>query len=638
MPRADADEVTAALTRVTSHIPGGGEVRPQQLEMAVAVAEAICEQRHLVVQAGTGTGKSLAYLVPALLLGVKTVVSTATKALQDQLANKDLPLLARRLGADVEFSVLKGRSNYLCVQKARETSGSATLEPALDLDGEDPAGGETARALRRVLDWARTSETGDRAELDFEPSARVWGQLSTSATDCPGALRCPAGDACFAESARRRAEEAAVVIVNTHLYGAHLASGGHVLPDHDVVIFDEVHELEDIAASSLGLEMGAGRLRALGSVARPVIGSDKRVVDDLGEAGDLLEAALASSRTKRLSRPLDEALDSALTVAAERVSRVTAAVRQASADDPRRARALQAGGHLLSDLGSLRTPAESDVTWVEGPAHSPLLRMAPVDVGQRLAHELWGNVAAVLTSATVPALLPRRLGIPSLTCDELDVGSPFAYAEQALLYCAAELPDPRKAEYDAAMHDELTWLVTASGGRALALFTSWRAMTAAAETARTRLPYRVLTQADLPKPALVDAFTREESSCLFATMGFWQGVDVPGPALSLVVIDRIPFARPDEPLQQARRDRAGAGAFRTVDLPRAATLLAQGAGRLIRSSSDRGVVAVCDPRLATASYRWDLVRALPPMRRTRRREDVTDFFENLRSQTSPGQS
>ncbi|HEY2428517.1 MAG TPA: ATP-dependent DNA helicase, partial [Acidimicrobiales bacterium] len=462
------------------------------------------------------------------------------------------------------------------------------------------------------------------AELDFEPSPRVWAQVSTTATDCPGALRCPAGEACFAEDARRRAEAAAVVVVNTHLYGAHLASGGHVLPDHDVVVFDEAHELEDIAAASLGLELTPGRLRALGAVARGASPDKGHAADELMAAADSLEQVLGPWTGKRLPRPLDGSVDAALELVAERVARVVASVRQASDDDPRRARALQAGGHLASDLALLRAPAVTDVTWVEGPARAPVLRMAPVDVGERLADRLWGTVTAVLTSATIPPLLGQRLGIAAF--EELDVGSPFAYDEQALLYCAAHLPDPRRPDYEAAMHDELSWLIGAAGGRTLALFTSWRAMEAAAAVVRERVPYRVMTQADLPKPLLVEQFAGEESSCLFATMGFWQGVDIPGPALSLVVIDRLPFPRPDEPLQQARRERAGAGAFKIVDLPRAATLLAQGAGRLIRTATDRGVVAVLDPRLATATYRWDLVNALPPMRRTRHRQQVAEFL------------
>jgi ATP-dependent DNA helicase DinG len=237
----------------------------------------------------------------------------------------------------------------------------------------------------------------------------------------------------------------------------------------------------------------------------------------------------------------------------------------------------------------------------------------------------------VLTSATIPPKLATRLGIPVGSFDELDVGSPFDYPNQALLYCALHLPDPRTDHYEAAMHTELEALVRAAGGRTLGLFTSWRAMEAATKALREVLPWPIFTQSDLPKPLLIQAFKNDERSCLFATMGFWQGVDIPGRALSLVAIDRIPFPRPDEPLLQARRELLGRAAFGAIDLPRAATLLAQGAGRLIRSPTDRGVVAILDPRLATARYRWDLVRALPPMRRTRHRREVEDFLADLRT-------
>jgi ATP-dependent DNA helicase DinG len=612
-------EISDALQTVTAALPNRGESRPGQVTMAEAVARAISERRHLIVQAGTGTGKSLAYLVPAALLGVKTVVATATKALQDQLADKDLPLLAAHVGAEVDFSVLKGRSNYLCLQKAHEVTGGDSLDLA-----PTAAGGDIGSQLRAVIAWARTSDTGDRAELDFEPSPRVWAQLSTTSTDCPGAIRCPCGESCFAERARRRAEEAGVVIVNTHLYGAHLASGGHVLPDHDLVVFDEAHELEDIATDALGTEVTPGRFRGLAAVARGVAHGPS--IDALGSAGDLVEGVLPPWRSKRLPKPLPDDLHGVFAAAAERVTQGMTAVRQADSDDPRRARALQAGGHLASDLALLQSPRDGDVSWVDGPANAAVVHVAPVDVGEQLAARLWGSVTAVLTSATIPTGMAGRLGLSAQTCDELDVGSPFDYERQALLYCAAHLPDPRRPGYEAAMHDELTWLIRAAGGRTMALFTSWRAMQAAAAAVRDRLEYDILTQDELPKPALLSRFAAEESSCLFATMGFWQGVDVPGPALSMVVLDRIPFPRPDEPLHQARRERAGASAFETVDLPRAATLLAQGAGRLVRSAADRGVVAVLDARLASATYRWALVRALPPMRRSRRRDDVAAFF------------
>jgi ATP-dependent DNA helicase DinG len=289
-------------------------------------------------------------------------------------------------------------------------------------------------------------------------------------------------------------------------------------------------------------------------------------------------------------------------------------------------RAVLAAGHLASDVATASHVGPDQVAWAEGLPHTPVLKVAPLDIGPMLADSLWARATVILTSATIPPGIGRRLGVAQGATDELDAGSPFPYATNALLYCAAHLPDRRREDAETALHTEIGALIEAAGGRTLALFTSWRAMEGAADALRGRLPFRLMTQSDLPKQALVEAFSSDETSCLFATMGFWQGVDVPGPALSLVVIDRIPFPRPDEPLLQARRERFGSAAFREVDLPRAATLLAQGTGRLIRSATDRGVVAVLDARLAKASYRWELVRALPPMTRTRHRSDVTAFL------------
>ena len=652
-------EIDAALGRIVAALPGGGEVRTGQQRMVAAVADAVATGRHLIVQAGTGTGKSIGYLLPALLSGSKVVVATATKALQDQLATKELPFLQEQLDQRFEFAVVKGRSNYLCRQRALEVAGGAEGQLALDdADGESVAGdalGALSRQVMRLLEWAATSETGDRSELDFEPSSRAWAQVSVNAMECPGATRCPAGDACFAEQARERAEQADVVVVNTHLYGAHLASGGHVLPEHDVVVFDEAHELEDIASSSLGLELGAGRFRALARNARSLLKPDEMaLLDDLESAGALWEQALRPYFGKRLPDGLGDELAHTAVLAAERVAKATAAIRASAGDEARRARALQAAGHLGGDIAFMQSLPSSYVTWVEGSSHAPILKTSPVDVGPLLNERLWGEVTAVLTSATIPPLIATRVGLdraPTPPADEgegddgdaaeagfasseprfveLDVGSPFDYEHHALLYCAAHLPDPRSPAYEEAMHEELEALLRAAGGRTLALFTSWRGMQAAADAITPRVPFRILTQSELPKPALIAAFTSAEETCLFATMGFWQGVDVPGRSLSLVTIDRLPFPRPDEPLLQARRDLARAAAFRVVDLPRAATMLAQGSGRLIRSTTDRGVVAVFDPRLAKANYRWDLVRALPPMRRTKERAEAEAFLEGL---------
>ena len=625
------DRIGDALARVTAGL-AAAEDRPNQRRMAEAVGAAITAQRHLVVAAGTGTGKSLGYLVPTLALGTRAVVATATKALQDQLAARDLPLIAERLGVPVRFAVLKGRSNYACRQRVAEiTAGDQpSAEPSL-LDSQ-PAG-PLGREVRRLVEWAAATTSGDRAELSWEPTAAAWSQVSVGARDCPGAGRCPSGQQCFAEAARARAAEADVVVVNTHLYATHLASRGEVLPPHDVVVFDECHELEDIASASLGSELGAARFAALARTARPLL-DDAGPAVAVDEAGSLLASSISARVGTRLGHPYPDDLEQRLGLARERVAALSASLRQAGGDDAaRRARAQQAATQLVSDLDALTSLGDDSVAWVEGPAHAPLLRVAPVDVGRILAERLWSREDAptgVLTSATVPPRLAERVGLPAGKVDELDVGSPFDYAAQSLLYCAMHLPEPRQAAFEPAAHDELVALIRAAGGRTLALFTSWRAMTAAAASVSSRVPYRVLTQSDLPKPALVEAFAGEESTCLFATMGFWQGVDVPGPTLSLVTIDRLPFARPDDPLLSARRERLGRDAFSAIDVPRAATLLAQGVGRLIRSAEDRGVVAVLDRRLGTARYRWELIRALPPMRRTRDRADVEAFLAPLR--------
>jgi ATP-dependent DNA helicase DinG len=595
--------------------------------MAEAVETVFADRGQLVVQAGTGIGKSMAYLVPAILSGRTTVVATATKALQDQQANKDLPFLQQHLGRPFEFAVLKGRANYLCLQKAIEI-GEGDEQMVLD-DVREEDHGAFGQELIRLLKWAKTTKSGDRAELDFEPRARAWAQLSVTARECPGAIKCPQGESCFAEGAHQRAALADVIVVNTHLYATHLAIGGWLLPEHEAVVLDEAHALEDIASSAFGLDLTEGRLVAL---ARSIRTAAPDAADALEAAGGRLADALEGYRGQRVS-PIE--LERPLVAAGEAARQALAAVRQSEEDENKRTRAVKAATTLVEDVAAVQSvdgkgsvSSSDSVTWVES-SGPPTLRLAPIDVAQMFAERLWENVpTAVLTSATIPSNLPMRLGLPA-GHRQLSVDSPFDYENQSLLYCATHLPDPRKPEYTEAMRAELFGLIKAAGGRTLALFTSWRAMRGAAEALAPALPYRVLTQDELPKPALLTAFSTDETSCLFATMGFWQGVDVPGAALSLLAIDKLPFSRPDEPLMRARRERAGAAAFQTIDLPRAASLLAQGAGRLIRSTSDRGVVAVLDSRLATAGYRWELIRALPPMRRTKERAEAERFLEAL---------
>jgi ATP-dependent DNA helicase DinG len=631
-----SENVLEALARVTKALPIGEE-RPGQEQMASAIDVAIRTNTHLAVQAGTGTGKTLAYLVPAILSGVSVIVATATKALQDQLALKDLPFLQEHLDVPFDWAVLKGRSNYLCMQRLSELTAKDGAGQQLGLDGV--ADRAPAEELVRLADWAAVTTSGDRATLDVEPSDVAWAAVSVSARECPGASRCPSGATCFAEMARHRASAADVVVVNMHLYGLDLASGGVILPDHDLVVIDEAHQLEDIVSATCGVELTAGRFTDLARRTRGVI-ADERLPGGVDDAGRILLEALRPLRDRRIKGAIPNDLAGAITVARGRVEQVLAAARAVPADAPdeSRSRALrlqQSAGALIEDLGVVEQVSSTEVVWVEGTDANPMLRVAPLDVAGLLHDALWSRRTAVLTSATLPARLPSRLGVPQGGVTELDVGSPFDYPSQAVLYCAAHLPDPRNAKYLDALADEMAGLIEAAGGRTLALFTSFRVLDEMHHALTDRLSVPILSQRSMPKARLLEEFGADEATCLFATMGFWQGVDVPGAALSLVIIDRIPFPRPDEPLLQARRELAGADAFARIDLPRAATLLAQGAGRLIRAATDTGVVAVLDPRLATAGYRWDIVRALPPMRRTKDPEEARAALRAIRD-GSPG--
>ena len=624
-----AGAAVGALDKVVSSMSGGGERRPGQRQMCEAVAVALDEDRHLVVSAGTGTGKSMAYLAPIAASGKKAVVATATKALQDQLVNKDLPQLAQALGKPLRFAVLKGRSNYICLKKLGDLSSAASSEQGRLIEARSAEeAGRIREEVARLADWAAETPDGDRAGLDFEPSPRAWEGVSVSGRECPGANNCPSGAECFAERARNTAADVDVLVVNTHLYCLHVFTDADILPAHDAVVLDEAHTVEDIAAGAAGVSLTGGRFAAAARAVRAAV-PNSRTAGEVDGAGTMLRAALRSHRDTLLSPVPDELVDLAV-LCRGRLDAADAELRDAPGDETRQRMARRTIAALAEDLARASDLETEDAVWVEGTDRNPAWRTAPIDVSTLLHERLWKHTPAVLTSATVPTNLVDTLGVPDDQCDELDVGSPFDYRTSGLLYCAKSLPNPNRPGRDRGAHQQIARMATAAGGRTLALFTSYDAMDRAAEAVREMTGLVIYTQRDLPKQELMRRFAEQEESCLFATMGMWQGMDVPGRSLSLVVVDRIPFPRPDEPLMSARRQRCGSGAFHQIDVPRAATMLAQGIGRLIRSADDRGVVAVLDSRLATAGYRQGLLRGLPPFRRTIDIAEVEAFLAGIR--------
>jgi ATP-dependent DNA helicase DinG len=616
----------AALKKVTSAFEGAEE-RQGQIDMSYAIAETLAAGRSIIVQAGTGTGKSLGYLVPALLNGKRTVVATATKTLQDQLNRNDLPLLAQHLGIDFSWAVVKGRSNYVCRQRINEfndTSGQLEF---------DEVSSSTKKEIDQILKWASKTATGDFEELPRIPSERARIAVSVGSDECPGRNRCPVGSDCFAEKARDAASQADVIVVNLHLYGLHIASNGAILPEHEVVIFDEAHQLESVMSDTVGVQLTSGRFSSLGSAVRKVI-ADPTVTNKLEESGLRLSGVLSSFVGQRLSSPLPTVITEPLAIARIEIASILGVLRELKTDNEsvqqKNYRAQTQATRLSEALDLALGTTEGYVAYVEGMEDRPQLRISPLHVGDVLSGSVWGNLSAVLTSATVPSSMPERVGLALDGTEVLTVDSPFDYQKNSLLYCSPEFPDRNNAGFTNFVHDELAALIAAAGGRTLALFTSNKALHAATAAMRERLDVPILSPADYPRQKLIEMFMNDESSCIFASQSFFQGVDLPGRTLSLVVLDKLPFPRPDDPLLEARREAIGRDkAFAQIDLPIAATSLAQAAGRLIRTADDKGVVAVLDRRLATAGYWRTLIGALPPMTRTRHRAEVEQFLRDI---------
>jgi ATP-dependent DNA helicase DinG len=602
----------------------GFEPRPEQAELAGAIAEALEAREHLLAEAGTGTGKSLAYLVPALDSGLRVVVSTATKALQEQLLGKDVPIAAAALGRDVTVAVLKGRQNYVC---RRALHGFELLGSELFARPEDAEGFDSLRP------WLEETKTGDRAELHFEPSDSLWGELAVGADRCLG-RRCPFHSDCFSEGARERAAHADLVIVNHALYFADLGvrqrlDGAGVLPEHDAVIFDEAHRMEETASTWLGGRVGRallGRLardldRACREAETPL---PARELDHVERAAVALfdEVCPAQGRQRLRHPPLELGL-------ALRDRLVDLAEALAGRTDELDAVARRAAGHAGDVEACLEEDELARVAWAEPDA----VAWAPVDVSVQLRERLWGEgPTAVLVSATMTVdddfgFIRDRLGLRAAR--DVCVGSPFDFASQALLYLPTVMPAPRTPGALERIAEETAGLCRLSQGRALVLTSSYRALDAIAAHLRTRITQDVLAQGDAPRERLLERFREQVDSVLVATATFWQGVDVPGEALSLLVIDKLPFSPPDDPLVEARCERIAAEGgdwFADYSLPSAVLQLRQGFGRLIRTRADRGVVAILDPRLRTRPYGTTFLDSLPICPIVSEREAVAGFF------------
>jgi ATP-dependent DNA helicase DinG len=625
----------------------GGAERTGQTRMAQAVWDSVTDGTHLAVQAGTGTGKSLAYLVPALQLAADkrgpVVVSTATIALQRQLVDRDLPRLAsalrERLGRTPEFAILKGRNNYLCLNKLRnapEDGPDALFEPTSQLGTH----------VNRIHQWANSTTTGDRDELVPGVPDQAWRQAAVTAMECIGSNRCPFGIQCFSERARRIAAEADVVVTNHALLAIDALGEGGILPEHRVVIVDEAHELVDrvtsVASGELSVSAVELAVRRCGRLA------DDAETARLSEAGNALGPLLVTMPAGRMDT-LDPALAASLAVIRDTAAACAAQVRRVATAkddgaDPAAAGAAQTALVALEEIGitadrlvtAFDQPIEEreEVVWLERPedwadtTRPASLHVAPLEVGEVLAEHLFAERTVVLTSATLTlggsfAPLARQwgLGMDAVGTEwtGIDVGSPFAHGRSGILYVAKHLPLPGRDGLPPEYLEELRELIEAAGGRTLGLFSSMRAAKAAALALRESLPFPVLCQGDDSTMQLVKEFAESEETCLFGTLSLWQGVDVPGASLRLVVIDRIPFPRPDDPLASARTraaDSRGGSGFMEVSASHAALLLAQGAGRLLRSVDDRGVVAVLDPRLVTKRYGEYLRASLPPFWQT----------------------
>lgn len=690
-----------ALDLLRAHVhESGGESRPQQEAMVESVAEAISNRHPLLAQAGTGTGKSLAYLFPLAASGKRGIIATATNQLSEQLIRHDLPQVADTMsdsGKDLTFALLKGRNNYACLAKVNEIENLNNLgaqhtraEDTADrlFEVEDSEGDISAMKRKqakadaaevgKLIEWTKSTDTGDRSDAPSVPD-RVWLQVSTNSADCPGASSCPFGDTCFTELARQRAKASQIVVTNhallaqdvktsisTNMSASAQAGAGGVFGKHDVVIVDEAHDLPDALTGALSSEVDPRAIGKFLSKAAKYIHDDTVTADgesettaqtraDLEHLSDLMESLPTGAL-----ETLPDAVITMLNAVTTRLITISRLLAKASAeatksDKPKRAAAIntlaEQADSIAADLVEARTLAPGRVRWLDQrrPEDPPVLRTAPLEVGEPLNKALEGRTF-IATSATLTVggdftPIQRTLGMDGKDVETLDVGSPFDYPKQGMLYIPkSPFPEPvgkDRAEHTEAVLEETLALVTASGGRALVLFTTTTGAQRAAAHLREHLPHlNVFAHGEAPADVLVRQFAEDETSVLCATMGLWQGTNVPGPSCSLVIIDKVGFAPVDDVLTAARRSLADSrrrDGFTEVVVAQAATSLAQAAGRLIRTASDKGVVAILDPRIHTKGYGRVLLKSLPPFGLFTDRDKVTAALERLTGGTTDEQ-
>jgi len=665
-------KVRSALDAAVTAI--GGQPRDGQIEMAEAVANALSDRHHLLVQAGTGTGKSLAYLVPALVHGKKVMVATATLALQRQLIERDLPkikaALDKELKRDISFAIYKGVGNYVCLQKMNNAPDDPESQAVLEISSLE----SDAKRLRA---WAQSAgASGDRDDAP-DVDRRVWAANSVSGRECMGADECPSGSKCFAALAKAKAQTADIVVTNHTLLAIEIVDSHPILPERDAIILDEAHEFMDRTTQAVTEELTAARVSRAANMARKHMPG--KATDVFSKAAEKFAATINDyaddlkadpAKAGRLDK-LPSQLEAPLRAVKEAVTAInTLIAADAEIIDPNtmaeRARVKGALNEINQTCTKLLKPGQTHVLWFE-PTYSTLY-LAPLAVSDVLRGNLLTQTPVIATSATLTVgksfdAIAKNIGFviagkndkendDAESKDEddkammdpanlqiLDVGSPFDFANQGMLYLPKDLPEPGRDGPSKEVLTELGELIEAAGGRTLALFSSWRGVEAADEhlrdvLAELKIPIITQRRGDAVGP-LVEKFAKDERSILLGTISLWQGIDVPGAACTLVVIDRIPFPRPDEPVLAARAaeaDAAGGSGFMQISLPRAALLLAQGTGRLIRSLDDRGVVAILDSRIVNKRYGSILLNSMPPFWRTHDGEVIRDALRRLDGQ------